>query len=114
MKSPVQGIKTIYAAGNRTTSIYYESEEAANKFACSMGITAGVEVRTIGLITEPDTHMLKLERRLARLSKKMDTMEELHSGNEQDYTYHGGFSLGYLKGQLDQLEEHIDDRLEGL
>ena len=51
----------------------------------------------------------KLERRLKRLTDRKDEMELRHHGNEQNYTYHGGFDLGYLKGKIDEIQNTIDE-----
>lgn len=51
----------------------------------------------------------KLKRRLTRLRKQKDEMESRHKGNEEKYTYHGGFDLGYLKGKITEIEDIIDD-----
>ena len=51
----------------------------------------------------------RLKRRLDRLTRMRDDLYTEHKGNEQNYTYHGGFSLGYLIGQISILEDVIDD-----
>ena len=51
----------------------------------------------------------RLQRRLDRLIERRNLLELLHRDNEQRYTYHGGFGLGYLKGQIRELEDIIDD-----
>lgn len=51
----------------------------------------------------------KLKRRLKRLIERRDVLELIHVGKEQSLTYHGGFDLGYLKGQIRELEDIIDD-----
>lgn len=51
----------------------------------------------------------KLKRRLNRCKIKAELLREEHSGNEMNYTYHGGWSLGYLMGQIRELEDFIDD-----
>jgi hypothetical protein len=56
----------------------------------------------------------RLERRLKRLKEKKDEMESRHSGNEQKFTYHGGFDLGYLKGKIDEIENTIDELEEDI
>jgi hypothetical protein len=49
-------------------------------------------------------------RQIARLTVMKDEMELKHRGKEQtDYTYHGGFSLGYLTGQITEMENFVDD-----
>ena len=50
----------------------------------------------------------KLARRLKRLTAAKNKLEGKHVGNEQKFTYHGGFSLGYLKGQISVLEGIVD------
>ena len=49
----------------------------------------------------------ELERRLKRLTDKKNEMEGEHKGNEEKYTYWGGYNLGYLKGKIAELEETI-------
>ena len=56
----------------------------------------------------------RLERRLKRLKERKDEMEIRHSGNEQKFTYHGGFDLGYLKGKIDEIENTIDELEEDI
>jgi len=51
----------------------------------------------------------RLKRRLNRLTKQKDELEQKHQGNEQKYTYYGGFDLGYLKGKIDEIENIIDE-----
>ena len=50
----------------------------------------------------------RLEHRLKRLIEMRDKLELEHKGNEGKYTYHGGFGLGYVKGQISILEDFID------
>ena len=52
----------------------------------------------------------KLKYRLARLIERRNVIELLHKGREQEYTYHGGFALGYLKGQIRELEDLVEDQ----
>lgn len=58
------------------------------------------------------TYVNNLLRRLKRLNERKDIMESKHSGNEQSYTYHGGFNLGYLKGRITEIEDTIDDIID--
>jgi len=51
----------------------------------------------------------KLHRSLQRLTKQKEQLESRHVGNEQNYTYHGGFSLGYIKGQISIIENLLDE-----
>lgn len=51
----------------------------------------------------------KLKRRLERLKERRDSLENEHKSNELKYTYWGGFSLGYLKGQIFEIEEILDE-----
>jgi len=50
----------------------------------------------------------KIKHRLERLTERKEVLEAKHKGNEEKYTYHGGFDLGYLKGQISILEDMID------
>lgn len=49
-----------------------------------------------------------LKRRLERLVERKNLLEAEHKGNELNFTYWGGFSLGYLKGQINELENMIE------
>jgi hypothetical protein len=60
-----------------------------------------------------DELLNRLKYRLERLNKQKNELESKHKGNEQNYTYHGGFDLGYLKGKISEIEDFIDD-LENL
>ena len=47
-----------------------------------------------------------LIRKALRIKGKMLEMERRHCKNpHHNFTYHGGFDLGYLKGQISILEE---------
>ena len=54
-------------------------------------------------------NITKLKRKLARLIEQKDEMESKHQGNEQKFTYWGGWNLGYVRGQISILEDVIDD-----
>lgn len=47
-------------------------------------------------------------RRLNRLTEQKDALEKEHKGNEQKFTYHGGFRLGYIKGKIAEIENILD------
>lgn len=47
----------------------------------------------------------RLRRNLKRCSEQYEKMAAEHGGNEQNFTYHGGFSLGYLKGKMYVLDD---------
>lgn len=47
----------------------------------------------------------RIKRRLERFQKMEEELTKLHSGNELNYTYWGGFELGYLRGKISLLEE---------
>lgn len=51
----------------------------------------------------------KLKRRLERLKERRDNYKNEHKGNELNFTYWGGYSLGYLEGQIFEIEEILDD-----
>jgi hypothetical protein len=51
----------------------------------------------------------KLKHRVKRLTERKEVLEAKHKGNEEKFTYHGGFDLGYVKGQISVLEDIIDD-----
>lgn len=50
----------------------------------------------------------KLKHRVERLTERKEVLEAKHKGNEENFTYHGGFDLGYVKGQISILEDIID------
>ena len=54
-----------------------------------------------------------IERKAERTRKMIQELEKNHKGKEIEFTYWGGFSLGYHKGQLSILEELLDD-LKGI
>ena len=51
----------------------------------------------------------RLRRKLERLEQKEIELRERYVGNEQKYTFHGGFDYGYTKGQMSILEDQIGD-----
>ncbi len=51
---------------------------------------------------------VELRRRLARLIKTRDQMLEKHEGKELNFTYWGGYELGYIKGKIDEIENILD------
>jgi hypothetical protein len=55
---------------------------------------------------------MNYERQLKRLSARSEEVEKKHKGKEAEYTYHGGFTLGYLQGQVSILEEIVADLSE--
>ena len=54
------------------------------------------------------TNIEKLQRRLDRLNSIKESLEKTHKGNELNYTYWGGYELGYLKGKICELENIIE------
>jgi hypothetical protein len=52
---------------------------------------------------------MNYKRQLLRLKERAKAMSFKHAGRERLYTYHGGFDLGYLQGQISILEEIVDD-----
>ena len=52
-------------------------------------------------------------KRIKRLKKMETKLEAKHVGNEEKFTYHGGFDLGYIKGQISILED-TEELLESL
>jgi hypothetical protein len=46
-------------------------------------------------------------RRLARQKAKLEELEKKHIGNELNFTYWGGYEMGYTKGKISELEEAI-------
>jgi hypothetical protein len=49
------------------------------------------------------------KRKLDRFEKMKKELDDKHGGNEEKFTYHGGFDLGYVTGQISELENHIED-----
>lgn len=47
----------------------------------------------------------KLARRIKRLSERLEAYKAECYGKEQILTYHAGFSIGYVEGQLSILED---------
>ena len=53
---------------------------------------------------------MNLIRKSLRKKSKILEMERRHGKNPQhNFTYHGGFDLGYLKGQISIIEEIMSD-----
>ncbi len=50
-----------------------------------------------------------MNRKLARLKQLESRLTEKYEGNEQQYTFHAGFYLGYVKGRIREIEELIED-----
>jgi hypothetical protein len=48
------------------------------------------------------------ERRLKGLIERKSMLESKHKGNEERFTYHGGYELGYIKGKITELEDSVD------
>ena len=51
----------------------------------------------------------KLKRRLARLIEQRDSILLKHKGKEEQFTYWGGWSLGYTLGKISEIENIIDE-----
>ncbi len=51
----------------------------------------------------------RLEHRLKRLQDRLAVMEKKYIGNEKEYTFHGGFDFGYLKGTIAEIENQLDE-----
>ena len=51
----------------------------------------------------------KIKRRLKRLEGQRDLLLDSHKGNEQKFTYWGGYDLGYIKGKINEIEDSLDD-----
>lgn len=51
----------------------------------------------------------ELKRRLQRLIEQRDKLLEQHKGNEPNFTYWGGYELGYVKGKINEIENILDD-----
>lgn len=51
----------------------------------------------------------ELKRRLQRLIEQRDKLLEQHKGNELNFTYWGGYELGYVKGKINEIENILDD-----
>lgn len=50
----------------------------------------------------------KLIRRLNRLKQQQEELELKHKGNELQYTYWGGYNLGYIKGKISEIENILE------
>ena len=51
----------------------------------------------------------KLNRKLNRLKEKRDKLINEHKEKELEYTYWGGYELGYLKGKISIIEDIFDE-----
>jgi hypothetical protein len=51
----------------------------------------------------------KYKRRLQRLQKAKAILDLKYNGNETKYTFHGGWNLGYVTGEISRIEDFIDD-----
>lgn len=58
------------------------------------------------------TSKAELKRRLARLNKRHDELLEKHCGNEEKYTYWGGYEMGYVRGKISEIDKMLDDNYE--
>ena len=47
----------------------------------------------------------KLQRSIKRCEERIEKLKTLHRGKEMEFTYHGGWSLGYEEGKLAVLED---------
>lgn len=52
-------------------------------------------------------YLNRLKHRLNRLIERRDKLRLIHEGNELNFTYWGGYELGYVKGQINEIEEFI-------
>lgn len=50
----------------------------------------------------------KYEGRLKHYNKRKEEMEDKHKGNEEKFTYWGGYDYGYIKGKIDRTEEMLE------
>mgnify|MGYP004701310355 CR=1 FL=1 len=57
---------------------------------------------------EKDIILKSLKRRLTRLQLQRDKLIAEHKNKEQNFTYWGGYSLGYTKGKIAEIEDIID------
>lgn len=49
-----------------------------------------------------------VKKKITKLELKIKELQQKHYGNEQQYTYHGGWDLGYLQGKLAGIELILD------
>ena len=56
--------------------------------------------------------MEKLKRRLQRATETLDTLRAAHTGKEQNFTYWGGWEVGYYTAKVVMLEEMIEAQEE--
>lgn len=54
-------------------------------------------------------NVVRLKRRLNRLIEHRDKLLSQHNGNELNFTYWGGYELGYLKGKINEIEDILDE-----
>lgn len=50
----------------------------------------------------------QINRQLNRLNEQRDKLIKEHRGKENEFTYWGGYSLGYLDGKITQIENTIE------
>ena len=67
------------------------------------------KINGVNKVASNPLNIEKLKRRLMRFTIQKDAIEPDHKGKESQYTYHGGFSLGYLKGKISEIERVIDE-----
>ena len=53
----------------------------------------------------------RLKHKIERTQNKVDRLKEYHGKTPvKDFTYHGGWNLGYLEGMLRVMEDILDER----
>ena len=54
---------------------------------------------------EPVKQESKIHRRIDRLVKRLEDYKLKYNGKEREFTFHAGYDMGYVEGQLSILEE---------
>ena len=49
----------------------------------------------------------KFEHLQMRYFEKIERMNQTHLGKESNFTYWGGFDMGYCKGKLSAIEDEV-------
>ena len=52
---------------------------------------------------------IRLRKRCNRAESRVSQRKRQYEGNEQNYTYHGGWDMGYHQGKLTMLEDLLDE-----
>lgn len=95
----------------------YDADRASadNKMTSALAERCPPPVKDVAAEPRTDSGdvVKKTQRRLNRLRQQRDELAAQHKGREQEYTYHGGFSLGHLEGRISVIEEMLEEMSAG-